>query len=108
MLSTLFDEAKPLGIDEERAMLRIGFPASANFNRNKAESSANIDRMAEAITAIAGQRLRPSYELIEEDVPASGAEKDDAVDEEEMLEMIKDQFDATEVVADDARESEAR
>ena len=26
MLSTLFDEARPLGIDEERSMLRIGFP----------------------------------------------------------------------------------
>jgi DNA polymerase III subunit gamma/tau len=107
MLSTLFDEARPLGIDEERGMLRIGFPPSAKFNKKKAESSANLDRMADAITAIAGQRLRPSYELIEEDVPEAAAEKDTSVDEEEMLEMLKDQFDATEVARDDARESEA-
>jgi hypothetical protein len=107
MLSTLFDEARPLGIDEERGMLRIGFPPSAKFNKKKAESSANLDRMADAITAIAGQGLRPSYELIEEDVPEAAAEKDTSVDEEEMLEMLKDQFDATEVARDDARESEA-
>jgi DNA polymerase III subunit gamma/tau len=107
MLSTLFDEARPVGIDDERGMLRIGFPASAKFNKKKAESSANLERMTEAITAIAGRRLRPSYELIEEDVPAAGADKDTPVDEEEMLDMLKDQFDATEVVRDDARESEA-
>ena len=38
MLSTLFDEARPIGIDEERSMLRIGFPSSAKFNKKKAES----------------------------------------------------------------------
>ena len=39
MLSTLFDEARPLAIDEERSMLRIGFPSSAKFNKKKAEAS---------------------------------------------------------------------
>ena len=66
MLSTLFDEAKPLEIEEERSMLRIGFPGSAKFNKKKAEASANVDRMTEAITLIVGARLRPVYELIEE------------------------------------------
>jgi DNA polymerase III subunit gamma/tau len=107
MLSTLFDEAKPLGIDEERSVLRIGFPASAKFNKKKAESSANLERMTEAIASICGQRLRPAYESIddqddgEDAAPARLAE----MSEEELVEMVKDSFDASEVVSDDARES---
>ena len=107
MLSTLFDEARPLGIDEERSMLLVGFPGSAKFNKKKAESSANLDRMTDAITVIVGQRLRPAYELIDDDVPAAGPEPSTAMDEEDLIEMIKDNFDASEVVPDDARESEA-
>jgi DNA polymerase-3 subunit gamma/tau len=107
MLSTLFDGARPLGVDEERSVLRIGFPASAKFNKKKAEAAANVDRITEAITAIAGRRLRPAYELIEEDAAVTAAEGNSAIDEEDLLEMIKDNFDAKEVVSDDARESEA-
>jgi hypothetical protein len=107
MLSTLFDEARPLGIDEERSVLRVGFPASAKFNKKKAEAAANVDRMAEAIAAIVGRRLRPAYELIDEDVPAATAGGNTGVDEEDLVKMIKDNFDAKEVGPDDPRESEA-
>jgi DNA polymerase-3 subunit gamma/tau len=106
MLSTLFDEAKPLGIEEERSVLRIGFPASAKFNKRKAEAPANIERMTEAIGSIVGVRLRPAYELIDGE-PEGGGEPAGPVDEEELIDMIKDNFDASEVVPDDARESEA-
>jgi DNA polymerase-3 subunit gamma/tau len=106
MLSTLFEGARPLGIDEERSVVRIGFPASAKFNKRKAEAATNIDRMTEAITAVVGQPLRPAYELIEDDVSAPGGEGGAAIDEEELIEMIKDNFDASEI-PEDARESEA-
>jgi DNA polymerase-3 subunit gamma/tau len=104
MLSTLFDDAKPLGIDEERSALRIGFPESAKFQKKKAESSANIERMADALGSIVGQRLRPVYELIEDDVRADSPEESAELTDEEKIEMIKDSFDASEVVPDDARE----
>jgi len=108
MLSTLFDEARPLEIEEERSMLRIGFPASAKFNKKKAESSANIERMTEAITLIVGARLRPTYELMEGDAPAATASEQPAeLSEEEKIDLIKENFDATEVASDDTRESEA-
>jgi DNA polymerase III subunit gamma/tau len=107
MLSTLFEGARPLGIDEERSMLRIGFPASAKFNKRKAEAPANVERMTEAITAIAGQRMRPVYELIDEEDEAAAPEPSAAMDEDELIDLIKDNFDASEVVPDDARESEA-
>jgi DNA polymerase-3 subunit gamma/tau len=103
MLSTLFDEAKPLGIDEERAVLRIGFPASAKFNKKKAESAPNVERMTEAIDSIAGHRLRPAYEVI--DGPADAVPEESAeMSEEELVNLVKDSFDASEVVPDDTRE----
>jgi hypothetical protein len=108
MLSTLFEGARPLGIDEERSVLRIGFPTSAKFNKRKAEAATNIERMTDAIAAVVGARLRPAYELIEEGGPAPPSEQTvDAVGEEELIEMIKDNFNASEVAPDDARKSEA-
>jgi DNA polymerase-3 subunit gamma/tau len=107
MLSTLFDAARPLGIDEERSILRVGFPSSAKFNKRKAEAPANIGRMTEAITAIVGARMRPGYELIEEDEPAAPTAGSGEMSEDEMIDLIKDNFDASEVVPDNERESEA-
>jgi hypothetical protein len=105
MLSTLFDDARPLAIDEDRSMLRIGCPASAKFNKRKAESPANIERMTEAIAAITGHGLRPAYELIEEENEAARREGSPKMTEEDLIDLIKDNFDASEVVPDDARES---
>ena len=107
MLSTLFDEARPLAIDEERSMLRIGFPGSAKFNKKKAEATANVERMTEAITVIVGTSMRPAYELIEADEQAEVPEKPTELSEEEKIDLIKDNFDATEVLPDEERESEA-
>jgi DNA polymerase-3 subunit gamma/tau len=104
MLSTLFDEAKPLGIDEERSVLRIGFPESAKFNKKKAESSANVERMTEALASIAGHRLRPVYELINGQTEGASPEESAEMSEEELVDLVKDSFDASEVVPDDARE----
>ncbi len=108
MLSTLFDEARPLEIDEERSVLLIGFPESAKFNKKKAEAKPNVERMTEAITVIVGASLRPVYELVEVEAPAESSEPTADLSEEEKIDLIKDNFDATEVVSDDqARESEA-
>jgi DNA polymerase III subunit gamma/tau len=104
MLSSLFDEAKPIGIDEERGVLRIGFPASAKFNKKKAESSANLERMADAIGAIVGTRLRPAYELIDGPGEEGEPEEKTEMSEEELVDLVKDSFDASEVLPDEERE----
>jgi DNA polymerase III subunit gamma/tau len=104
MLSSLFDEAKPVGINEERAVLRIGFPASAKFNKKKAESSANLERMADAIGAIVGTRLRPAYELIDGPGEEGEPEEKTEMSEEELVDLVKDSFDASEVLPDEERE----
>jgi len=105
MLSTLFDEAKPLAIDEERSVLRIGFPPSATFNKKKAESSANVERMAEALFSIAGVRLRPAYDVIDDQGEGVKPQESPEMSEDELVDLVKDSFGASEVVSDDARES---
>ncbi|MGH2957320.1 MAG: DNA polymerase III subunit gamma/tau [Solirubrobacterales bacterium] len=103
MLSSLFDGARPLSVDAERSILRVGFPSSAKFNKRKAEAQANVERITEALKAIVGERLRPVYELVEdggEDAVAPG-EGATPMDEEEVIELIKAKFDAREVGADE-------
>jgi DNA polymerase III subunit gamma/tau len=106
MLSSLFESARPLEVDPERGVLRVGFPESAKFNKKKAEAQSNVERVAEALKAIVGERLRPVYELVEggdeqpKQDPVSAA-----MAEEEFIELIKTRFDASEVPVDE-RESE--
>jgi DNA polymerase-3 subunit gamma/tau len=106
MLSSLFDGSRPIAVDEERSIVKVGFPASAKFNKRKAEAQANVDRIADSVKAILGERLKPVYELVEgEDSEVEEGEGATAMAEEEIIELIKTKFDASEVVPDD-RESE--
>jgi DNA polymerase III subunit gamma/tau len=110
MLSSLFDGARPLGVDEERSMLRIGFPASAKFNKRKAESQGNIELMADALEAIVGTPLKAVYELIDDEPEGSRVgEEATSMAEEEIIELLKTKFDASEVAGEDdeERKSEA-
>jgi DNA polymerase-3 subunit gamma/tau len=97
MLSALFEGARPVGLDSEESVLRIGFPTSATFNKRKAEAAEQRERFAEALQAIVGERLRPIYVLIDgesQDAESTGGTE---VDEEELLRRLKSEFDAEEV-----------
>ncbi|MFN2612904.1 MAG: hypothetical protein ABR536_05995, partial [Solirubrobacterales bacterium] len=96
VLSSVFEGARPLRVDNEKSVLSIGFPASATFNKRKAEARANVDHLAGSLKAIVGQSLRPVYELLDADAEEA-ADKLPVVSEEELLELIKTKFDAREV-----------
>ena len=86
-------------------MLRIGFPASAKFNKRKAEAPANVERMTETIHAITGassSRLRAHRGR-----ERGGGEDLTEMSDDDLIEMIKTNFDAREIDPDEARESEA-
>jgi hypothetical protein len=108
MLSTLFEGARPLEIDDEKGTIKVGFPSSAKFNKRKAETQANVERIADAVAAIVGERLRPVYELMETDeaAPAAPAPADPELGEEEIIDLIKTKFDASEVIPDETRGEE--
>jgi DNA polymerase-3 subunit gamma/tau len=93
MLAALFDGARPVGIDEEESVLRIGFPASATFNKRKAEAAEQRERFSAAIEAVTGRSLRPVYVLLD----GEGGAEDEGLDEDELLERLKSEFNAEEV-----------
>lgn len=101
VLSTYVESAKVLAVDAEKAVLSIGFPAGAAFNKRKAEAKENVDRIAESLSAIVGMRLRPVYELLESEPDPEGdaapAAEPDPMAEDEIIDLIKTKFDAREV-----------
>ena len=94
MLSALFEGARPVAVDNEEAIVRIGFPPGSTFNKRKAEAAEHRERFTEALRAVIGERLRPVYVLLDGEPADGGGEQ---IDEDELLERIKAEFDAEEV-----------
>jgi DNA polymerase-3 subunit gamma/tau len=106
LLSTVLAAARPVAVDVEQSVLHVGFPASAAFNKRKAEAQEARERLAEAVRTIAGERLRPIYVLLEGDqeVEIQGAAQ--ALNEDELIELLRSEFDAEEFEAEEAKEAE--
>jgi DNA polymerase III subunit gamma/tau len=95
-LAATFEGAWPVSYGDEG--LQIGFPADMTFNKKKADSPERRAAVAAAFEAVMGQELKPTYVTLEgeapPDTPAPGSED---VDEAELLERLKSEFDAEEV-----------
>jgi DNA polymerase-3 subunit gamma/tau len=95
-LAATFEGARPVSFGDEG--LQIGFPPEMTFNKKKADSPERRDTLAAAFAAVTGTGLRPTYVLLDgeapPDTPAPGSEE---VDEEELLERLKSEFNAEEV-----------
>ncbi len=78
--------------------LEVGFPPDLKFLKKNADSPEKRDTVAAAFAAVTGTGLRPTYVLLEgeapPDTPAPGSEE---IDEQELLERLKSEFDAEEV-----------
>jgi DNA polymerase-3 subunit gamma/tau len=99
-LAAFFEEARPVGFEGD--VVEISFPAAATFNKRKAEVPEQRERVAEALQTVTGQSLKPAYVLLdgESEAPLEApapAGKDEGLDEEELLERLKSEFDAEEV-----------
>jgi DNA polymerase-3 subunit gamma/tau len=101
-LAATFDGARPVAFDDEG--LAIGFQPDQPFNKRKAESKDRRQALIEAFEAVIGEAVAPRYVMLDEEVetaappppdtPASGSER---IDEDELLERLKSEFDAEEV-----------
>ena len=97
-LAATFEGARPTSFDG--AGLQIGFPAAMTFNKKKADSPERRDTLAAAFAAVTGVGLRPTFVVLsgdEEPPPDTPAPGSDEVDEQELLERLKSEFDAEEV-----------
>ncbi|MEK6328361.1 MAG: DNA polymerase III subunit gamma/tau [Actinomycetota bacterium] len=106
LLSTVFAAARPVAVDVERAVLEVGFPASAAFNKRKAEAQEARERLAEAVKTIVGERLRPVYVLLEGKDEAAPDRDEPALSDEEVIDLLRSEFDAEEFEAGEAKEAE--
>ncbi len=106
LLSTLLEAARPVAVNVEDAVLEVGFPASAAFNKRKAEAAEARDRFADAVRTVVGERLRPVYVLLDADEVAEPAEA--KLSEEELVELMRTEFDAEEYVEVAEPEGEAQ
>jgi DNA polymerase III subunit gamma/tau len=95
-LAATFEGVRPVSFGDQG--LQIGFPADMTFNKKKADSPERRAAVAAAFEAVVGQELKPTYVTLEgeapPDTPAPGSED---VDEAELLERLKSEFDAEEV-----------
>jgi len=95
-LAATLEGARPVSYGEEG--LQVGFPPDMTFLKKKADSADRRDTVAAAFAAVTGHGLRPAYVLLDgeapPDTPAPGSEE---IDEEELLERLKSEFDAEEV-----------
>jgi DNA polymerase III subunit gamma/tau len=107
-LSATFEVARPVSVDAERSTVEIGFPPSAAFNKRKAEAKENRDRLSEALRTIVGSRLSATYVMLEEEPEAQAGEAargEEPVEDSELVERFKAEFDAEELI-DDPEEGE--
>jgi hypothetical protein len=96
-LAASFEGARPVGLDEEG--LTIGFPASATFNKRKAEAPDKREQLVAAMESVLGERLRPRFALLDGEEDEAGAEQSPAEqgDHDALVERLKSEFDAEEV-----------
>jgi DNA polymerase III gamma/tau subunit len=91
--ASLLREAHPADLSADT--LTLAFPPSASFHRRMAEDPKNTALLQEALYEVTGRRLGLTFTVAESDEGA--AEDDEPAGEEEIYQLMKETFDATEV-----------
>jgi DNA polymerase III subunit gamma/tau len=93
-LASLLVEAHPAHLDG--VTLTLEFPRAADFHRQRAEEPKNAGLLGDALYEVTGRRLELVF-AVGADRKAPAAEPDRPATEEEIVELVKSTFDATEV-----------
>jgi DNA polymerase-3 subunit gamma/tau len=92
-LSAILAEARPTGLADDT--LTVEFPQSASFHRGIAEEPKNATALREALYDVTGRRLGLVFAVGE--ASPEPAHQDEPVGEDQLLELMKETFDAREV-----------
>ena len=102
LLSHALSVARPIAVDVEQAVVQVGFPVGAGFNKRKAEAVEARDKLAEAVKTIVGERLRPVYVILEGEETQAEETPQEEMSPDEVFEHLKDAFDGIEFDASSA------
>jgi DNA polymerase III subunit gamma/tau len=91
--ASVLREAHPAGLAGDT--LTVEFPAAASFHRQLAEEPKNATLLVDALYEVTGRRFALEFEVGENGEPE--AEQERQLSEEELVEEIKQRFDAREV-----------
>ena len=87
-------EAHPAQLADDR--LTVEFPAAASFHRQLAEEPKNATLLAEALYEVTGRKLALDF-AVGENGGEEAAEDEQPAGEDEIVQLMKDTFDAHEV-----------
>jgi DNA polymerase-3 subunit gamma/tau len=90
---SMLREARPVGLEGDT--LTIEFPPSAEFHRRLAEEEKNAALLRDALYETTGRRFALAFTIGEND--GGAAEEERPATEDEIYELVKETFDATEV-----------
>jgi DNA polymerase III subunit gamma/tau len=92
--ASMFREAHPAQLADDR--LTVEFPAAASFHRQLAEEPKNATLLAEALYEVTGRKLALDF-AVGENGGEEAAEDENPAGEDEIVQLMKDTFDAHEV-----------
>jgi DNA polymerase-3 subunit gamma/tau len=96
--ASMLREAHPSQLADDR--LTVEFPAAASFHRQLAEEPKNATLLADALYEITGRKLALDFAVGENGGEEAEVEKTPA-GEDQIIQLMKDQFDAREVEGDE-------
>ena len=96
LLSHALSVARPIAVDVEQAVVQVGFPVGAGFNKRKAEAVEAKEKLADAVKTIVGERLRPVYVILEGEEAQEDEGEESEMSADEVFEHLKDAFDGVE------------
>ena len=91
--AAMLREARPSSLAGDT--LTLEFPPAADFHRRLAEEPKNASLLKETLYAVTGRRLAVAFALGEAD--GDGEEVEDPASEHDIVELVKQTFDAREV-----------
>jgi DNA polymerase III subunit gamma/tau len=96
--ASMLREAHPRGLDADT--LTLEFPPNAGFHRRMAEDPKNAGVLQDALYEVTGRRLAVAFEEGED---GQEDEEERPESEEDLLALMRDTFDATDVDEEDSR-----
>jgi hypothetical protein len=95
--ASYFDGTRPVDMEGDR--LTVGFPPGSQFNRRNAEKPERRSQLSDALKSVTGEDFQLEYgELGSAEGEPSGDAAPAAVDEEKLVERVKSEFNAEEVI----------